>query len=82
MSELDRSRLVWKSRRGMLELDLLFSKFVRDKLDTLSLQQKLTFNELLNCEDDYLFRLIMNVEAAPSSPVQELIAMLQQLNRD
>ena len=82
MSELDRNRLVWKSRRGMLELDLLFSKFVHDKLDTLSLQQKLTFNELLNCEDDYLFRLIMNVEAAPSTSVQELISMLQQLNRD
>jgi antitoxin CptB len=81
VGELDKNRLVWKSRRGMLELDLLFSKFVNEKLNDISQQQKETFNQLLNCEDDYLFRLIMNVEAAPSASERELIAMLQQLNR-
>lgn len=52
MSDLDRIR--WRSRRGLLELDIIFSRFIEKKLDTLSSEEIETYKDLLLCQDNDL----------------------------
>ena len=60
MSEaVNKSRLLWACRRGMLELDTLFMPFVTEVYDDLSATDKKTFERLLECEDPLLFNWFM-----------------------
>ena len=54
MSPIDRHRLKWKCRRGLLELDLVFEKFV----PTLKDDEVASFNALLELPDNYLWDIV------------------------
>ena len=73
-SKVNKARLKWACRRGMLELDLLFSPFVDEAYDQLSLQEKITFERLLTCQDPELFAWFMGHETCEDT---ELNAMVQ-----
>ena len=47
----DKSKLLWRCRRGMKELDVLFTRFVETSYDGLSADEKLAFAALLDIED-------------------------------
>ena len=47
---MNKNRLRWASRRGMLELDLILAPFVENVYDTLDQDDKLRFEVLLECE--------------------------------
>ena len=51
---MEKNRLIWACRRGMLELDILLSRFVEEHYDLLSEDEKLRFDVLLECEDQDL----------------------------
>lgn len=53
------ARIVWRSRRGMLELDLALTRFVREHYQTLPMQLQLAYDGLLTCEDPYLYQSIV-----------------------
>ena len=55
MDALARSRLKWKCRRGLLELDLVFQDFVEKHLDD---KDVTAFNELLALEDNELWNIV------------------------
>ncbi len=74
VSKVNKARLKWACRRGMLELDILFSPFVDEALDDISLQDKLTFERLLTCQDPELFAWFMGHEICEDP---ELNAMVQ-----
>jgi len=59
MKASDRNRVIWHSRRGMLELDLLLVPFATSCFDSLSTEQKLRFEEFLAFEDQDLFGWLM-----------------------
>ena len=46
---MNKNRLLWASRRGMLELDLILTPFVENVYDTLSKDDQLRFEVLLEC---------------------------------
>ena len=48
---MNKNRLVWASRRGMLELDLILAPFVENVYDSLTEDDQLRFEVLLECED-------------------------------
>ena len=50
----------------MLELDILFQRFVAAKYATLSSGDKASFELLLKEEDDQLFRWLLGSEALPA----------------
>lgn len=52
---MDHHRLIWASRRGMLELDLVLVPFVENVYPTLDESDRQRFHELLRCEDQDLF---------------------------
>lgn len=57
MEEL--SRLYWRCRRGMLELDLLLQGFLRDGYRQLEPQQRQQFVRLLELPDQTLFDYLL-----------------------
>lgn len=59
-------RLQWACRRGMLELDVLLSNFLKEKYSTLTLPEKEAFVKLLNCTDPEIFAWLMGHETPKS----------------
>lgn len=55
MIRAEHNRVIWHSRRGMLELDLVLEKFARHCYPTLSEANQILYRKLLACEDQQLF---------------------------
>ena len=55
MDALSQSRLKWKCRRGLLELDLVLQDFVEKRLQE---RDVATLNELLALEDNDLWDIV------------------------
>ncbi len=56
---MDKGRLNWAIRRGMLELDLILEGFVKRNYDNLSEGDKTAFENLLLCEDNNLHQWLV-----------------------
>ena len=54
MDRLARDRLSWKARRGLLELDLVFERFIPTLMD----EDLAAFNALLDLPDNDLWDII------------------------
>ena len=75
-SEEDIRRLTWQSRRGMLELDVLFVPFMEQAFRDLSDQQKDTFVKLWACEDQGLFVWLMWRAEAEDAELQTMVELM------
>ena len=56
--DLDRAehnRVIWHSRRGMLELDIVLERFVKQHYLSLDADQRHLYRRLLTCEDQQLY---------------------------
>lgn len=62
-----KNRIVWHSRRGMLELDLLLEPFARERFETLSHQDQELYERLLGCEDQDLYAWLLQ-RGDPADP--------------
>jgi len=71
---VNKARLKWACRRGMLELDVLFIPFVDEAYDNLSERDQGIFERLLTDQDPDLFAWFMGHKACEDS---ELNAMVQ-----
>jgi antitoxin CptB len=72
---MNKNRLKWASRRGMLELDLILQPFVEQNYDQLAEDDKLRFEVLLEMEDQQLFGWFMRREQ-PQDPQMQMIVSL------
>ena len=59
------NRILWASRRGLLELDLLFEPFVYFKYAELSESEQKRFRRLLEYDDDQLFAWFFGRKTIP-----------------
>ena len=78
METINKSRLLWACRRGMLELDVLFQPFVVEKFDALNDEQKLTFQSLLTYGDPQLFSWFMGNKQCDDPKLSEMIALIRK----
>jgi len=74
VEKVNKAKLKWACRRGMLELDMLFIPFVDEAYDNLSPSQQTTFERLLTGQDPELFAWFMGHEVCQD---QELNAIVQ-----
>lgn len=72
---MNKSRLIWSSRRGMLELDLFLVPFVEHYYDTLAEDDQLRYQRLLESEDQDLFLWFLERES-PTDPDLKRIVQL------
>ena len=75
---MNKNRLVWASRRGMLELDLILSPFVENVYDSLTEGDKLRFEVLLECEDQTLFMWFMQREQPADPNMQRILQIIRE----
>ncbi len=75
-SEEDIRRLRWQSRRGMLELDVLFVPFVDEAFRDLDVEDQKRFVDLLACEDTDLFVWLTEREEAPDPDMQRIVRII------
>ncbi|HEY8385504.1 MAG TPA: succinate dehydrogenase assembly factor 2 [Porticoccaceae bacterium] len=71
---MDKNRLFWASRRGMLELDLILLPFIEQIYPELSEEDKARYHSLLDCEDQDLFAWFLRRQD-PDDP--ELLKIVQ-----
>ncbi len=64
---MDKNRLFWGSRRGMLELDLVLMPFIENVYPTLDEADQLRYQQLLEEQDQDMFAWFMRRED-PSDP--------------
>lgn len=74
---MDKKRLRWACRRGMLELDSLLEPFFDDHFEALSNEQKATFETLLTFQDPDLFTWFIGSESPEEPELQALIKLIK-----
>jgi antitoxin CptB len=70
-------RVRWHCRRGLLELDLVLSKFLDNRYPNLSISQKSVFNSLLDYTDNDLWDLLSGRVSASDPEIQKLIELFE-----
>ena len=76
MKVIDKNRIIWHSRRGMLELDLLLEPFARNRFDSLSPQQQQLYQQLLSHEDQDLFSWMMQRQEPSDLTLKPIIELI------
>ena len=66
-NDIEYKRLVWHSRRGMLELDVLMLPFVKEVYPSLPEEDRARYRQLIECEDNDLFAWFMQ-RSRPEDP--------------
>ena len=64
----DLKHIYWRSRRGMLELELQLIPFVRDHFSSLTEQEQRCYEQMLDLEDWQLFDWVQGRET-PADPM-------------
>lgn len=74
---VQKARIKWQCRRGMLELDLILERFISLYLDKLTDEQLQTFERLLKATDTELYAWLIGLDN-PIDPIQRsLVALIR-----
>ncbi|HAT53081.1 MAG: succinate dehydrogenase assembly factor 2 [Betaproteobacteria bacterium] len=76
MNEMDRLR--WSCRRGLLELDLVLQRFLREEYPLLGDEQKQTFSRLLGLPDNDLLDLAMGRADTTDEAFGEIVQLMRK----
>jgi antitoxin CptB len=71
MKELERVR--WRCRRGLLEMDIVLGRFVEKHYASLSNEQKVAFDALLDLPDNEFWDMVTGREAPPQDKQQQIL---------
>jgi antitoxin CptB len=73
---IEYNRVIWHSRRGMLELDLVLEPFVKNCYRELSADDQAVYRRLLEAEDQQLFDWFLKKSPLPEGELGEMIAKI------
>jgi antitoxin CptB len=84
MSEIDSvdpeiKRLRWRCRRGMRELDQLMLRYLDQRWPMADDSERKLFLQLLDCEDDKLWRWFMGLEHPEDKFIDALVTQISDL---
>ena len=69
----ERSRFVWRCRRGTKELDIIFERFMASGFDALSERERALFERLLDAEDDRLQAWLLGLDRPQDEELAGLV---------
>ena len=81
MKGLNKQKIFWHSRRGMLELDLLLVPFTREVFDDLTSDEQLLYQGLLQQEDQDLYALLMRSDHPESGEYKPITSKILAHNK-
>jgi succinate dehydrogenase flavin-adding protein (antitoxin of CptAB toxin-antitoxin module) len=70
-------RLKWKSRRGLLELDIVFERFWKQAGTRLSEDDAAALEQLLAMADNDLLDLVMGRTQSPDARLRHMVEILR-----
>lgn len=73
-----KAKLVWRSRRGMLELDLLLQRFLTEFYQELTPTQLEVYERLLHEPDPDLYAWLMGNSIPSDQEFQDFVAWFRQ----
>ncbi len=73
---MDKNRLLWASRRGMLELDLILQPFAENVYSQLSPDDQQRYEQLLDCEDQDLFSWLLRSKVPEDAQIRQIIDII------
>lgn len=79
VSASELSRLRWRCRRGMRELDMLLTRWLEVEYPLASPGQRVTFQQLLEREDDEVWDWMMG-RASPPEELKTIVHSICSLN--
>ena len=74
---MNRAQILWRCRRGMLELDLLLKPYAEENLAAISAEQLQLFLVLLEYSDQSLLEILMGRKPAKNTQLTELANTIQ-----
>lgn len=74
---MERNRLFWGSRRGMLELDLVLMPFLDNVYPALAQADKERYWKLLECEDQDMFSWFMRREDPDDIELKRIVEIVR-----
>lgn len=72
-----REKIKWRARRGLLEIDLFFTRFADSQLGSLNSQQLVDLLDLLSCDDHELWAMISGKQECTVEKWQGMVALLR-----
>ena len=76
-----KAKLIWRSRRGMLELDLLLQRFLANYVDQLTESEIVSMELLLTCPDPDLLSWLIGDESPEDKELNHIIELIQSHGR-
>lgn len=77
MRDETQSRLRWRCRRGMLELDLLLQGFIEQGYKELNREERAHFSALLELPDQELFEQLMGLSQTEKKEFSRVITKIR-----
>lgn len=81
VDEVELKRIVWRSRRGLLELDLQLERFVAEVLPQLNDAELVDYRELLQSPDNDLLDYLNGRSECPTPRLWPIIARIRAAQR-
>ncbi len=75
--DLNRGRLRWQCRRALLELDIVFTRFLAKDFDSLDEQGLAALAELLAYEDHDLWQVVSGRMACEQAHLRGMVDLLR-----
>ena len=75
---IDHARLQWRARRGLLELDVLLSRFIDQCYTRMSSTERQQLQRLLALADAELWSLVNGERQPPDRELAALVAAIRQ----
>ena len=70
------NRICWHSRRGMLELDLILTPFVKAHFKAMDADMQQAYLRLLECEDQEMFGWFLQHKQPEDTQLQKILAFI------
>lgn len=80
MEEVELKRIIWRSRRGLLELDLQLERFVVDVLPTLSESELAIYEQVLMLPDWDFLEYVNGKSVCPDAQLAVIIERISAAN--
>jgi antitoxin CptB len=78
----EEGRLAWRCRRGMKELDLVLTRYLRERWPAATDAERSQFERILELPDPELAAYLMGRDTAPDPAMQALLDLLRGAGGD
>lgn len=80
LNEAHLKKLYWRSRRGLLELDLLLPPFLAECYSSLDIDQQSAYEALLTCEDPDILSWLNAYSRPEDVGLRDIVDLVREWN--